>query len=303
MRGNTFRRFGGDHVAVMTREDARHDANCFADEVVIDFPSVAPAVDRIRRAFLADERPETLQASIELTRREAAAWRHAAPRRAGPLHLPQLRRPRRIVDRDVSCSAAAVASSSCATPCRSPSPPVSSTAPAFTSRSLPAITARPASSCTLSSQRAADLVRPPWNGTSICSACSRVSGARWPCWSASRCCCWRPARWPSCSPRLANRVDFAAGLTAAVFALIGVFALLWGGAHVWAARAAETAPAARAASCRWRSPLVNLLVLPFGTAFGAYALWVLLTRRGAPALRAGTIRSDSCHPSPTATRY
>ena len=31
---------------------------------------------------------------------------------------------------------------------------------------------------------------------------------------------------------VANRVDFAAGLTAAVFALIGVFALIWGGAHV-----------------------------------------------------------------------
>ena len=26
--------------------------------------------------------------------------------------------------------------------------------------------------------------------------------------------------------------------------------------------------------------LVNLLVLPFGTAFGAYALWVLLTHEG-----------------------
>ena len=33
----------------------------------------------------------------------------------------------------------------------------------------------------------------------------------------------------------ANRVDFAASLTAAMFVLIGVFALVWGGAHVWAA--------------------------------------------------------------------
>ena len=30
-------------------------------------------------------------------------------------------------------------------------------------------------------------------------------------------------------------VEFAAGVTAAVFAVIGAFALLWGGAHVWAA--------------------------------------------------------------------
>jgi hypothetical protein len=71
MRGNTFYPFGGDRIAVMAGEDGRHDVSCFADEVAIDFPSVAPAVDRIRRAFLADERPVTFSASIELTAREA----------------------------------------------------------------------------------------------------------------------------------------------------------------------------------------------------------------------------------------
>ena len=78
---------------------------------------------------------------------------------------------------------------------------------------------------------------------------------------------------------VANRVDFAAGLTAAVFALIGVFALIWGGAHVWAAVLLRR----RQASGRVLSlalALVNLLVLPFGTAFGAYALWVLLRDDG-----------------------
>jgi len=74
-------------------------------------------------------------------------------------------------------------------------------------------------------------------------------------------------------------VGFAAGLTAGVFAIIGVFALLWGGAHVWSA-----------VLLRRREPLgrilglalalVNLLVLPFGTALGIYALWVLLTNEG-----------------------
>jgi hypothetical protein len=64
-----------------------------------------------------------------------------------------------------------------------------------------------------------------------------------------------------------------------VFGLIGVVALLWGGAHVWAA-----------AMLRRRQPLgrvfmlalalANLLVLPFGTALGIYALWVLLTNDG-----------------------
>lgn len=45
--------------------------SCFADDVIIDFPSVASAVERIRHAFLADERPATLRASIQIARREA----------------------------------------------------------------------------------------------------------------------------------------------------------------------------------------------------------------------------------------
>jgi asparagine N-glycosylation enzyme membrane subunit Stt3 len=74
-------------------------------------------------------------------------------------------------------------------------------------------------------------------------------------------------------------VEFAAGLTAGIFALIGAFVLLWGGAHVWAALLLR----------RRRSfgrvlmlalAVVNLLVLPFGTALGIYAMWVLLTDAG-----------------------
>jgi hypothetical protein len=72
MRGNTFRPFGGDRVALLGSDDARHDdARCFDDEVAIDFPSVAPAVDRMRRAFVADERGELLRASLQLSAREA----------------------------------------------------------------------------------------------------------------------------------------------------------------------------------------------------------------------------------------
>jgi hypothetical protein len=74
-------------------------------------------------------------------------------------------------------------------------------------------------------------------------------------------------------------VDFAAGLTAAVFAFIGIFALLWGGAHAWAAILLKRRrPLGRFVSLGLA--VVNLLVLPFGTAFGAYALWVLLTDEG-----------------------
>lgn len=72
MRGRTFRPFGGDSVAVIAGEDSRHDASCFADEVVIDFPSVAPALDRIRRGFLAEDRPVTFSTAIRLTSRDAA---------------------------------------------------------------------------------------------------------------------------------------------------------------------------------------------------------------------------------------
>jgi hypothetical protein len=73
MRGHTFRPFGGDQIAVLAGEDNRHDVSCFADEVVVDFPSVAPAVDRIRRGFLAEERPVTLSTAIEVSTREAVA--------------------------------------------------------------------------------------------------------------------------------------------------------------------------------------------------------------------------------------
>jgi hypothetical protein len=71
MRGHTFHPFGGDQIAVLSGEDSRHDASCFADEVAIDFPSVAPALDRMRRAFLADERPVTFSAEIEVSAGEA----------------------------------------------------------------------------------------------------------------------------------------------------------------------------------------------------------------------------------------
>ena len=74
-------------------------------------------------------------------------------------------------------------------------------------------------------------------------------------------------------------VEFAAGLTAGIFALIGTFALLWGGAHVWAALLLRRRrPFGRVVMLGLA--VVNLLVLPFGTALGIYAMWVLLTDAG-----------------------
>lgn len=77
----------------------------------------------------------------------------------------------------------------------------------------------------------------------------------------------------------ADRVDFAASLTAAVFAVASLFALAWGGAHLWAAALLRR----RRALGRVLSlglAVVNLVFVPFGTAFGAYAMWVLLRDDG-----------------------
>jgi hypothetical protein len=77
----------------------------------------------------------------------------------------------------------------------------------------------------------------------------------------------------------AETVSFAAGLTAAVFVSIGVFSLLWGMAHIWVATLLRRlSPLGRAVMLGLA--IVNLLVFPFGTALGAYALWILLTNEG-----------------------
>src|SRR5688572_16855675 len=74
-------------------------------------------------------------------------------------------------------------------------------------------------------------------------------------------------------------VPFAAGLAAAVYFSIGVFSLLWGVTHLWAAvLLRRRAPSGRVLMLGLG--VVNLFVFPFGTALGAYALWVLLTHEG-----------------------
>jgi len=78
---------------------------------------------------------------------------------------------------------------------------------------------------------------------------------------------------------MGTAVELAAGLTAGVFTLIGMFALLWGGAHVWAALLLKRRrPFGRVLSLGLA--IVNLPLLPFGTALGGYAMWVLLTDKG-----------------------
>lgn len=76
-----------------------------------------------------------------------------------------------------------------------------------------------------------------------------------------------------------DAVGFAAGVTATAFAVMGAVALLWGGAHIGATILLRRRhPAGRVLMLGLG--VVNLLVLPFGTALGAYTLWILLTEEG-----------------------
>lgn len=64
----SFRPIGGSAVAVAADSG---DSSCFADEVVVDFPSVAGEVERIRAAFARPDGTAPLAAAIRLSSREA----------------------------------------------------------------------------------------------------------------------------------------------------------------------------------------------------------------------------------------
>ena len=71
MSRHAFHRGNGDHVARLTEHDHRHETICFADEIVIDFPSMARAVERMRRGFLVDERLADRPTPLHLSQRQA----------------------------------------------------------------------------------------------------------------------------------------------------------------------------------------------------------------------------------------
>jgi hypothetical protein len=71
----------------------------------------------------------------------------------------------------------------------------------------------------------------------------------------------------------------AAGLTAAVFTALAIIAMLWGAAHVVVGvPLRRRKPWSRLGALMLGS--VDLLLLPFGTALGVYAIWVLLSEQG-----------------------
>ena len=73
--------------------------------------------------------------------------------------------------------------------------------------------------------------------------------------------------------------EMAARLTALTIGIVAAIALIWGALHLWIGRALR--------QCQSSARLMalglavgNLVLLPFGTALGAYACWVLLKDEG-----------------------
>jgi hypothetical protein len=74
-------------------------------------------------------------------------------------------------------------------------------------------------------------------------------------------------------------VDVAAGLTAATFGTLAIIAIIWGAAHVAVGvPLRRRRPSARILALTLGA--VDVVLLPYGTALGCYALWVLLNEEG-----------------------
>ena len=73
--------------------------------------------------------------------------------------------------------------------------------------------------------------------------------------------------------------DLAASVTAFTLGALAVLALIWGVLHLWLGLALRRyRPWARLLALGFA--VINLVLFPFGTALGIYALWVLLTDEG-----------------------
>jgi hypothetical protein len=73
--------------------------------------------------------------------------------------------------------------------------------------------------------------------------------------------------------------DLAAGVTAFTLGALAILALLWGILHLWLGAAMRRfSHWARLAALGLA--VINVVLFPFGTALGGYAMWVLLTEEG-----------------------
>ena len=73
--------------------------------------------------------------------------------------------------------------------------------------------------------------------------------------------------------------EMAARLTAITIGGVAAIALIWGALHLWIGRSLRKhLPSARLMALGLA--VGNLLLIPFGTALGAYACWVLLKDEG-----------------------
>lgn len=71
MKDEPRRRLDDDPALPSELHDLRFDRRWDADEVAIDFPSIPPAMERIRLAFAEEEPREPLKAELRLSVREA----------------------------------------------------------------------------------------------------------------------------------------------------------------------------------------------------------------------------------------
>jgi hypothetical protein len=77
------------------------------------------------------------------------------------------------------------------------------------------------------------------------------------------------------SPDRAGGGQLAAGLTAATFTALAVIAILWGSAHIVVGiPLRKRRPWSRLGALMLSA--LDLVLLPYGTALGGYALWTLL---------------------------
>ena len=232
----------------------QRDARCFDDEVIVDFPSVAPASIGSAARFSPTSTPTPVRAAIQLSSRDALDGVTVPLDGAGAQHLRQCGgRGETWAESCPRCAGQRQRAGAASAPGHRPGRCRGRHARPFHRDSAPSSPTRIELASSASAESALKTQR-----RVLVERHVNLLAILWSLWGALAMLVGvsmlllLPARWPSARPA-GEDVGLAASLTAAVFALIGGFALLWGGAHVWAAAAAPP-PAARARPyrSRWR---------------------------------------------------